>query len=648
MVVETGAGNISAALANNPNAASLGGTATVAAASGVATFAGLTLDKAGAGLSLQVTGSGLARDSTASVTVDAAPSTQLVVATAPPASVTAGGGFGLVVRAEDAFGNVDPTFNGSITAALANNPAGGTLGGLSTVKAASGVATFTGLTLNKSATGDTLKISGGGLSVATKISLTVNAAPARQLVIVIQPPASVTAGSGFGLVAMAEDPFGNVDPTFNGNVAATLAGNPAAGNLTGSSTVAATLGVATFANLALDRAGTGDTLQVSSGSLSPATSASFTVNPAPASRLVVATQPPGSVTIGSGFGLVVDAMDPFGNLDTSFDGSVSLALASNPGGTTIGGTPTATAGAGVATFSGVLLYKVGAGYTLQASSGGLSTATTSAITVNPAPASQLVIASPPPGSVTAGSGFGLVVTALDPYGDVDPNFSGNVSLALGGGAGGASLGGSTTVSATAGVAAFAGLTLNPAANNAVLQVTGTGLTGTESGAIGVIPPPTTVVSIALQNQPAGKHKTTTVIAIQFDNALNAAAVPDLSAYSLTTMAQGKKHPSKPLALAQSSYNPATDTLTLTPAKKLVLSPPLQLRIVASVLTDAEGRPLDGNHDGQPGGDFVATLSKGGAVISSAVRSTAVKPLFAHAIDELFATGFRPHARKRRP
>ena len=79
----------------------------------------------------------------------AATATQLVVTTQPPASVTAGSGFGLVVTAEDAFGNVDPTFTGSVTLALANNPGGATLGGTLAVNASAGVATFSGLTLNK-------------------------------------------------------------------------------------------------------------------------------------------------------------------------------------------------------------------------------------------------------------------------------------------------------------------------------------------------------------------------------------------------------------------------------------------------------------------------------------------------------------------
>ena len=76
-------------------------------------------------------------------------------------------------------------------------------------------------------------------------------------------------------------------------------------------------------------------------------------------------------TAGSGFGLTVEAEDSSGNLVTSFNGTVTVALASNPGGATLGGTLTVTASAGVATFSGLTLTKAASGYTLAVTSSGL-------------------------------------------------------------------------------------------------------------------------------------------------------------------------------------------------------------------------------------------------------------------------------------
>ena len=76
-------------------------------------------------------------------------------------------------------------------------------------------------------------------------------------------------------------------------------------------------------------------------------------------------QPPASVTAGTPFGLAVEAEDSSGNLDSSFNGTVTVALANNPGGATLGGTLSVTASNGVATFSGLTLTKAAAGYTLR-------------------------------------------------------------------------------------------------------------------------------------------------------------------------------------------------------------------------------------------------------------------------------------------
>ena len=87
---------------------------------------------------------------------------------------------------------------------------------------------------------------------------------------------------------------------------------------------------------------------------------------------MVTTQPPGSVYVAVGFGLVVAAEDRFGNVDTNFTDSVSVATDQAP----LGGKLTVTAQKGVATFSGLTLNVVGVGYRLQVSGFGLPGATT--------------------------------------------------------------------------------------------------------------------------------------------------------------------------------------------------------------------------------------------------------------------------------
>ena len=112
--------------------------------------------------------------------------------------------------------------------------------------------------------------------------------------------------------------------------------------------------------------------------------------------LVVTTQPPANVTAGSAFGLIVTVEDnSFGHVDTSFSGTVTVTLLTNPGGATLGGTLSVTFQRGVATFSGLTLDKTGTRYTLLVSSSGLPPTTTSAFNVTPATASQLVIRAVP-------------------------------------------------------------------------------------------------------------------------------------------------------------------------------------------------------------------------------------------------------------
>ena len=78
--------------------------------------------------------------------------------------MTAGSGFGLQAAIEDAYGNVETGDNNDVvTAALASNPTGATLGGTLSATVSQGVATFSGLTLTKAAAGYTLGVSSSGL-----------------------------------------------------------------------------------------------------------------------------------------------------------------------------------------------------------------------------------------------------------------------------------------------------------------------------------------------------------------------------------------------------------------------------------------------------------------------------------------------------
>jgi hypothetical protein len=223
---------------------------------------------------------------------------KFVVTTAPPSTATAGAPFGLTVTAEYGSGIVDSFFNGNVTVSLANIPTGGstTLGGSSlTVTAANGVATFSGLTLNKAAAGYTLQATSSGThapAAVTTSGFNVSAAAATKLVITTQPPDTVSAP--FGFTVAAEDQFNNFDTNFSGTVFVSLAANPGGPTtvLSGPQSLLVTAGSATFSGLALSNAGNGYTLSVSS---SPAL-ATATTNPFNVTAPITPPGPPPTIT----------------------------------------------------------------------------------------------------------------------------------------------------------------------------------------------------------------------------------------------------------------------------------------------------------------------------------------------------------------
>jgi hypothetical protein len=200
---------------------------------------------------------------------------------------------------------------------------------------------------------------------------------------------------------------------------------------------------------------------------------------------VVTTQPPSSLTAGSPFGLTLQAEDSSGNLDSSFNGTVTVALANNPGGTTLGGTLSETASGGVATFSGLSLTRAAIGYTLLVSASGVDSVTTNAITVIPASATQLVITQQPPATVKVNSAFAVTASIEDAYGNVLTTASGTVSVAFASNPTGATLGGTTSVTTSQGVASLTNLTINKTGSGYTLQVSSSGLTSATSNPINV-------------------------------------------------------------------------------------------------------------------------------------------------------------------
>jgi plastocyanin len=87
----------------------------------------------------------------------------------------------------------------------------------------------------------------------------------------------------------------------------------------------------------------------------------------------------------------------------------------------------------------------------------------------------------------------------------------------------------------------------------------------------------------------------------------------LSGKNKVFVAKKAKH----IAVKAASYSPATNTIVITPKKPFALAKPVQLLISGGPpvgLQDSLGRFIDGDRNGQPGGNEVAVISKTGVTI----------------------------------
>ena len=108
--------------------------------------------------------------------------------------------------------------------------------------------------------------------------------PATQLAFIFQP-SNATAGSPISppVQVAAQDATGTTVASFNGTIAVALGANPGSGTLSGTTSVTAQSGVATFSDLSIDKVGSGYTLvaTATAAALTGATSAPFDITAPP-------------------------------------------------------------------------------------------------------------------------------------------------------------------------------------------------------------------------------------------------------------------------------------------------------------------------------------------------------------------------------
>ena len=291
-VLDTGyTGNVSLSINSGPGA--LGGTVMVAATAGVATFNNMTLDTIGAVVLAAddaVTPLTQGLSTSISVTAD-----RFIITTQPVNTVAGVAIANIVVEARDGNGNTDTSFTGMVTASLSSGT--GTLSGTTAVAAAAGVTTFSTLSINLIGTKE-LTFTSAPLTAG--ISTTFSITPAgNDSVRFVQEPTNAATGAAITPAITVEliDQFGN-RTTSTASITLAIGANPGTSTLTGGAATAAVAGLATFAAVSLNNAGTGYTLVASSGALTTDTSATFNITVTPTPTILVTGALTGFTTTG--------------------------------------------------------------------------------------------------------------------------------------------------------------------------------------------------------------------------------------------------------------------------------------------------------------------------------------------------------------
>lgn len=386
--------------------------------------------------------------------VDAPPVSPTLGLTPPSLSVASGSTATLTPRATDRQGKVvgSPALvwqssNTAIATVTPNGVVTGVLAGIANV-----TATYDGV----------------------QATVPVNVTPGAPATLAIRTqPNGASAGVALTVPPVVEvrDAAGNVVTNATSAVTATIGSG--GGTISGTTTVNAVGGVATFSSLIIDGTIGDRTLTFSAPGLTPVTSAAFALQAGAPTQLVIRTQPNGAV-VGVPFTTqpVIELRDAAGNLSTGSTLPVTATI--NSGGGTLSGAITANAVGGVATFSTLTLSGTVGVRTLNFSAAGIPAVTSAQFTLTAGAPATLAFRTPPNGG-GLNSPFtpAPVIEVRDASGNVSTSATTVVTATLV--SGGGTLSGNSAT-AQNGIATFTTLTVNGAAGVRTLSFGAPGLT----------------------------------------------------------------------------------------------------------------------------------------------------------------------------
>lgn len=463
----------------------LSGTLTKETTNGVANFSGngMKINLVGTDKALTFEGSKNGSSTTSSsLTITHAAASVLVVTTQPSSSTVAGVAIATqpVVTVRDEFGNTVTTGADSTQTISATLTAGiGTLTGTTTKPATAGVANFSGngLKINLVGTNKKLTFAGtGGGSSGTTSAFTITFAALKQLGVLTQPTTgSTVAGVAFARqpVVAVQDEFGNTITNSTLTVAASL--QTGSGALSGTKSVAAVNGLATYSGLSINLVGTNKVLRFTQDSLTTKTvdsAPALTITAAAVNKLAM-TNPSTTTVAGVSFAEqpTVKIQDEFGNTVTSSTLTVTASLQTGTG--TLSGTKGVAAVNGVVTYAGLSINLTGTNKVIRFTQSSLTnkTADTSSFTITFAVYNKIGVTTQPSSSSGVGSTSAQqpVVAIHDQFGNTVADSTLTVTANLQSGEG--TLNGTTAVAAVNGVVTYSGLSIDTVGAGKVLRFT---------------------------------------------------------------------------------------------------------------------------------------------------------------------------------
>ncbi|HZZ78560.1 MAG TPA: autotransporter-associated beta strand repeat-containing protein [Gemmataceae bacterium] len=363
------------------------------------------------------------------------PATHFGITTSSTA--VAGNGFAVVVSPLDSDNNPTEGYIGTVT--LTTTDAAGTVVPLNHTFTSADHGSFFFTVKMYTAGVQTLTVSGtGGLPSASRTVQVSDTGVAAQ-VLFRQNPTSAFISTAIkpAVTALIADQYGNAISSDNTDqIALSLLNNTTGATLAGTTTAKVTNGVATFSNLTVNKPGTYRLISAS-GVLPSGVSGVFNIYAAThfdvnlGQTTVVAGTPITTVTVTArqGAGLVGSA----GAVDTTYNATIHF-TSSDPNAVLPADTNAFVSGVAtfsVANFNPVTLKKAGSqSVTVKEVARGITG--TKSITVTPAAVAGFSFGALATTAVKVGTPQSFVLSAVDPYGNVNPAFTGLVTLAAGG------------------------------------------------------------------------------------------------------------------------------------------------------------------------------------------------------------------------